>query len=134
MPQAGLVLEQEPASRLAGRCGADRAARCDVAVGEDVDAEATAVDEWSQQTRPLEPLEVRARLGQAQPTAVDVADEEVAADQGVHVDTAGQDLRRVLAKSRRASRVVRSSTTSMRRGRAAPSSCRRQAAQQLAPR
>ena len=50
------------------------------------------MDEGSGQTRTVEPLEVRARLGQAQPTAVDVADEEVAADQGVDVDAAGQNV------------------------------------------
>ena len=50
------------------------------------------MDEWSQQSRPLEPLEVGAGLGEPQPAAVDVADAEVAADQGVDVDAAGQDV------------------------------------------
>ena len=61
-------------------------------VGEDVDPEATTVDQGSEQTRTSEPVEVRTRLGQTQPTAVDVADEEVAADRGVHVDATSQDV------------------------------------------
>jgi hypothetical protein len=55
-------------------------------------AQTAGVDERTQHTRAGEPFEVGAGLGQAQTAATDVADRDVAADEGVDVDAAGEDV------------------------------------------
>src|SRR5690242_4742238 len=71
---------------------ANRRPQSDLAVGEYVDAQAAAVDEWPQQSRPAEAIQMDAGLAQPTALAEDLADVEGATDQCVDVDAAGQDV------------------------------------------
>src|SRR4051794_24934464 len=66
--------------------GLNRRAQADLAVGEDVGAQAALVDQRPQEAGSAEPVEVDAGLAQPQALAHDVADAEGATDQGVDVD------------------------------------------------
>ena len=74
----------------------DLVADADLAVAEHVGAQAALVDERAQRAglarRGGQALEVRARLAQPLAEALDVADAEVLADEGVEVDAAGDDV------------------------------------------
>src|SRR5664280_3390323 len=74
------------------RQGLDRHAGGDRAAGEDVCSEATAVDESPEGAGLGETLKVSAGLAEALTETLDVADEEVAPDKTVEVDTAGDDV------------------------------------------
>src|SRR6185436_6428252 len=83
-------------SSAAASGGSDRRADADLAVAEQVDAQAALVDEGPQGpglARLLgQPLEVRARLAQALAEALDIADAEPLPDESVEVDAAGHDV------------------------------------------
>jgi len=64
----------------------------DVAVGEDVGAEPATMNEGPKKAGPVKPFEVGAGFGEALTTAEDVADVEVASDEGVEVNAAGEDV------------------------------------------
>src|SRR4051794_21034220 len=64
----------------------------DLAVGENVGAQAAAVDVRAQHARAGEPLEVRAGLAEPLPVALDRADREAPADERVEVDAARDDI------------------------------------------
>src|SRR3954452_24418191 len=66
--------------------------RLDLAVGEDVDAHTAAVYQRAQEPRARQLLQVAAGLGEPEPAAVDLADPEVATDERVDVDAAGEDV------------------------------------------
>jgi len=72
--------------------GLDRHAGGDRAAGEDVCSEATAVDESPEGAGLGETLKVSAGLAETLTETLDVADEEVAPDKTVEVDTAGDDV------------------------------------------
>src|SRR4029077_20304832 len=76
--------------------GRDRRADADLAVAEQVDPQATLVDEGAQRPGLArlrgQALEVRARLAEALAEAVDLADAEAPADERVEVDAAGHDV------------------------------------------
>src|SRR5439155_18025525 len=64
----------------------------DRAAAEDVSAQPCTVHEWAQQAGPRHPLEVCAWLCQTATDALDRADREAAADQGVEVDATCGDV------------------------------------------
>jgi hypothetical protein len=70
----------------------DRHAGGDRVAGEDVCSQATAVDESPEGAGLGETLEVSAGLAEALTETLDVADEEVAPDKPIEVDTAGDDV------------------------------------------
>src|SRR5215218_5332628 len=80
------------------RCSArrDLVADADLAVAEHIGAEATLVDERAEGAglprRGRQALQVRARLAQPLAEALDVADPEALADEGVQVDASGDDV------------------------------------------
>src|SRR5947208_3057922 len=77
---------------------------------EHIGAEATLVDERTEGAglprRGRQALEVRARLAQPLAEALDVADPEVLADEGIQVDAAGDDVPPGLFRGEPASREV----------------------------
>jgi hypothetical protein len=70
----------------------DRRSEPDLSVREYVDAQAAAVNEWPQQSRSAEAVEVHARLAQSTTLADHLADAEGTADQSVDVHAAGEDI------------------------------------------
>ena len=96
---------------LVGRLGADRTALDRVAVFEDVGAKAAAVDEWSEESRALEPFEMGHGSAKRSPRPA-TSPIKVAANECVDVDAAGEHVAASAGDVVRASRVVSSSTTS----------------------
>jgi hypothetical protein len=70
----------------------DRRSEPDLSVCKYVDAQAATVNEWPQQSRSAEAVEVHARLAQSTTLADHLADAEGAADQSVDVHAAGEDI------------------------------------------
>src|SRR3954454_17574091 len=81
-----------PRRQQGGSQGTDGRSQSDLALAEDVGAQAALVDERPQQAGAAEPVEVDARLTEPEALAHDVADAEGAAHQGVDVDAAGEDV------------------------------------------
>ena len=95
-----------PAGRkLLLTAGADRVADGDLAVCEHVGAQAAAVHQAAQHPRCGHRLQVGARLAQLDAQAADAADRELPPDEGVQVDTAGEDLAAALGAAELDARV-----------------------------
>src|SRR5262245_34283181 len=90
-PSAVRKLDCPPASASAS-IGNQRVPDRDQAAGQDVGAQAAAMDERTEEARTRDPLEVGARLAQAPPDALGLAELEVPTDERVEPYAAGDDV------------------------------------------